>query len=150
MSARDELTARMADVVGQLLRGHTPEGFDELRARHTARILAMKRVTAMVHLRPEIVLLPDWRERAIEFALATPSGRGAPWDTEMFAEWVRDHPLDGDADWLILDDVCGGRRRAARVQIGGRRHLVWRRSTRHGGRVQSWPPVEWASRSAST
>lgn len=135
MSARDDLAVRMNDVVAHLLRGETPEGFDELRSRHTARILAMKRVGGMTHVRPDIELLPDWRERAIGFALASVPGKCSHWDADMFAEWVRDHPRAGDAGWLAADDVRAGRRRAAWVELDGRRRLVWRR----GGRVQSWP-----------
>ncbi len=124
MSTREDLSARMADVVGRLLRGETPDGFDELRARHTGRILAMKRVGGMTHVRPDIELLPDWRERAISFVLATVPGKCSHWDAEMFAEWVRHDPRPQDADWLRLDDVRAGRRRIAVVRFEGRRHVV--------------------------
>ncbi|GAB3581259.1 hypothetical protein [Calidifontibacter terrae] len=137
MSTRDELGARMNEVVGQLLRGETPDGFDQLRARHTGRILAMKRVGGMTHVRPDIELLPQWRERAIEFVMATVAGKCSHWDAEMFPEWVRDHPHEGDRDWLALDDVRAGRRRVARIRLKGRSHLVWRRA----GQVQAWPSL---------
>lgn len=128
----------MNSVVAALLRGETPEGFDELRSRHTARILAGKRVDAMAHVRPELTLLPQWRPRAIEFVLATPNDHCAHWDADMFGEWVRDHPRDGDTAWSAVEEVRAGRRRAARVVRDGHRHLVWRAR----GRVQSWPALD--------
>lgn len=137
MSARDELAARQSGVVGELLRGRTPEGFDELRSRHTGRILAMKRVDGMTHVRPEIALLPRWRDRAIAFVLATPAASCAHWDAEMFVEWVRDHPYPGDDDWVVLDDIRCGRRRLARVRITGHTHLIWH----YRRRVHSLPSL---------
>lgn len=137
MSARDELAARQSGVVGELLRGRTPEGFDELRSRHTGRILAMKRVDGMTHVRPEIALLPRWRDRAIAFVLATSAGSCAHWDAEMFVEWVRDRPAADDGDWVVLDDLRAGRRRIATVEIATRRHLVWSRR----GRLHALPAL---------
>ena len=137
MSRRDELAARMADVVGHLLRGRTPDGFDEMRSKQTARILAWKRINAMTHLRPEIRMLPEWRTRTTEFAMATTSGQSADWDAQMFVEWVRDHPYPGDADWVVLDDIRSGRRRLARVRITGHTHLIWH----YRRRVHSLPSL---------
>lgn len=129
----------MSGVVNELLRGRVPPGFDERQARETARILAHKRVDAIAHVRPDVRLLPDWRKRAVSFVFATPNEKCAHWDAEMFAEWVRDHPTEQDADWLALDDVRTGRRWTARVTLGGTTHLVWRTRKRMYARPSLTP-----------
>lgn len=128
--SRSALAARMHGVVDDLLRGRVPEGFDETRARETARILALKRVDAMAHVRPEVKLLNRWRSRAVEFVLATPNEKCAHWDASMFAEWVRDHRGPDDDGWLVLDDVINSRTRWARIELKGSTYRVWRARSR--------------------
>lgn len=137
--ARSALGARMSAVVDRLLRGEVLQGFDELRSRETARILALKRVDAMAYVRPEIALLPRWRPRAVDFVLATPNDHCAHWDWQMFVEWVRDHSDANDTEWLSMIEVFTGRRQRAVVRFGNRRHYV--RRVRRGVRSTPALPV---------
>lgn len=119
----------MNAVVDDLLAGRTPPGFDDLRAQATARVLAGKRIDAMAFVRPEIVQLPRWRSRAVEFVQATPNDRCAHWDWHMFVEWVRARPEPDDGEWVARMDRLSGRSDEP-VQSRGvlQRLASWRRS----------------------
>lgn len=134
--ARARLADRQAEVLGALLSGAVPEGFDPAGAALTTRVLHARRRTALERLVPEVVLLPGW-----------PAG---------FHTWAAAHPRDGvrlacahdDADaylgtlagdprvagWFGHHAVVAGRRRAAWGRLGDR----WLVTVGLGGRTWRW------------
>ncbi|NHN56311.1 hypothetical protein G9U51_11040 [Calidifontibacter sp. DB0510] len=110
MPTRERLAARQHRVVDDLLHGRVPDGFDALRARHTARILAMKRVDAIERACEEVTWLPGWRDLAVRFCFEQPTRGCAHTDRDEFIAWLRRNDLA--RNWIRLADVYAGRRRS--------------------------------------
>lgn len=115
---RESLRRRQFDVLGQLLTGSAPAGFDPRGCLLTGRILAQKRVSAAVAVAPELLLLADWRPRLTAFAMTVPPQSCAHSDVAAF---VRSVPIE--EPWHRVHLVYTGRRRVAVLSVDRRRRL---------------------------
>ncbi|NYJ76143.1 hypothetical protein [Allobranchiibius huperziae] len=144
---RAALRGRQHEVTAALLRGEAPQGFGQVAARHTSRILLGKRADDVADGCPELTELPGWRARFAQYAGSHPAQGCAHTQLSDFTRWLRVAPDLGppEREWLRVADVHASRKRATIAQIRGRRTIliglgrqVWRlslpaRPRRHPG-----------------
>ena len=123
---RAALAARQREVVGELLAGRVPAGFDRVGSMLTSDILVGKRASAALRAGPQLEALPRWRSRFGQFGRENTLRGCAHDDVAAFTAWLeRREDLDPEAaDWLAVEKVYAGVRRIAWVRYRGRRELV--------------------------
>ncbi|HEY9314200.1 hypothetical protein [Williamsia sp.] len=125
--ARAALSSRQREVVGDLLAGRVPSGFDPIGSALTSDILIDKRASAARRAGPQLAELPQWRDRFRRYAQQTAARGGcAHEDVAAFTRWLaaRSDTDRRTRDWLAVEDVYDGTRRAAWVRHRGRREFV--------------------------
>ena len=124
--ARASLAARQREVVGDLLAGRVPAGFDRVGSMLTSDILVGKRTSAALRAGPHLEALPRWRSRFAQFGRENTLRGCAHDDVAAFTRWLalREDIDPVEADWLAVEKVYAGLRRVVWVQYRGRRELV--------------------------
>ncbi|MGL6235919.1 MAG: hypothetical protein ACRC20_11305 [Segniliparus sp.] len=120
--ARARLAARQRDVLGALLAGQVPDGFDQATTRLAARQLAGKRRDEALRACPRLAELPGWPEAFARHALAGPRTGCAHDDVARFLASLAGEP--SARDWLAEQAVLDGARRFAWIRRRGRRELL--------------------------
>jgi hypothetical protein len=125
-AARAALSTRQREVVGDLLAGRVPSGFDPIGSALTSDILIDKRASAARRAGPQLAELPQWRAWFRRYAQQTPARGCAHEDVAAFTGWLgaRSDTDRRTGDWLAVEDVYAGTRRAAWVRHRGRREFV--------------------------
>lgn len=136
--ARDHLGRRQEQVLGALLAGQVPPGFDPRTTIAAGAQLRGKRRHEAVRARPRLIDLPGLVEVFDDYARSTPRAGCAHDDADAFARWLSDAALPAaTVDWVAEQRVRAGEQRCALVHGHGRRVLllglgarVWRLAVR--------------------
>ena len=120
--ARTRLAERQGEVLGALVAGRVPEGFDPKTTRLAARQLVGKRRDEALRACPRLAELPEWPEVFARYALAEPRAGCAHDDVARFLASLADEPKA--RAWFAERAVFEGARRFAWIRRRGRRELL--------------------------
>lgn len=123
---RAALARRQREVVGDLLAGRVPGGFDPIGCALTSDILTGKRASSALHAGPHLAELPQWRSWFRRYAHEFPVRGCAHDDVDAFTRWLKARTdLDRcTRDWLAVEQIYAGTRRWGWVGHRGRRELI--------------------------
>ncbi len=114
-TARERLRERQAVVLGDLLAGRVPPGFEARGAALTSRVLAAKRSGSAARACPALRGLPGWPGGFVEYAADHPKTECSAHDARAYIAWLRDHGRPAERAWVAIESVRSGARRWAIV-----------------------------------
>jgi hypothetical protein len=130
-AARERLALRQASLLSALVAGTpAPEGFDPVRLRVQARVLAAKRADVIAKIAPELprIIGAEYREEFLAYAAEHPLTGGYRQDALAFARQLLDagKPAGSSARrelrrWWRRRSGPGPLLRRARTSLGGGR-----------------------------
>lgn len=133
-AARERLRDRQAAVLGDLLAGRVPPGFEAHGAALTSRVLAVKRAGSAARACPALRGLPGWPGGFVAYAADHPKTDCSAHDARAYIAWLRDHGGREERAWVAVEAVRSGARRWAIVD--------GRPVVRLAGRVRGGPSTE--------